>query len=328
MNKKLIFRQARISTDNKDFNLQMRLQALMKKLNKVSLRLQKTSNENQVIAINRSKNNHKGVFCAELIEYTKGRRQLSARVNLDEAELNIEALSPVDKDSQFLDGILYFGVYKNSLILSQSQALKVQQLENYLNWILAKHDEAVEEEFIILSPPVKKAIADDLMGAKGIEFTAPAYAEPVRQTALNVEQNANVAARIKSLKINLKGKGAEIIDLIIGNSEWAKELSSAMMQDKDSLDVKVYVSLPTGTRIKNQVNAISKVANAMRHVDEQFDYKINTTSGTITQDGIKVEKIVNVKTLNNGLLDLEDLWDKIYLWYEDILKIEWFTNDA
>lgn len=122
MNKKLIFRQAIISSNQPNFNLQDSLIKAIKKHNTVRLRIQETLNNKQYRMINR-KAPYKSLYCAELVEYTEGKSQLSASVDLDNEAFDIEAITPAKRNAEFLDGIIYFGVHKNSLVFIKTALL-------------------------------------------------------------------------------------------------------------------------------------------------------------------------------------------------------------
>lgn len=206
--------------------------------------------------------------------------------------------------------------------MTQSQALKSTQLENYLNWFLFQKDNEGVREFVRLIPPVKNEMAKEIFGAKGIEFKAPINAKPLVQ---DTSESFNETTETKYIKVDLKGKGVEIIDVLIGDN-WRKDLSSVALQDKDRLEARLYISFPSRTRIKQQVNVISHIANTLGHVDEELDFEIKTSSGVITKNELKMEVVRHIKE-NKGLIDLEDLWEKMYLWYTHLVELDWFTND-
>ena len=84
-------------------------------------------------------------LCGELMIFTEGNNQpILSRVGRQRV-LNIQQIAAAQTgvpNAEFLESILYFCVYGDHIVVAQSTALKVQQLEQHLNWLLHGAQEA------------------------------------------------------------------------------------------------------------------------------------------------------------------------------------------
>lgn len=84
-------------------------------------------------------------LCGELVIFTEGNNQpILSRVGRQRV-LNIQQIAADQTgvpNAEFLESILYFSIFGDHVVVAQSAALKVLQLEKHLNWLLHGAQEA------------------------------------------------------------------------------------------------------------------------------------------------------------------------------------------
>ncbi|HCJ7469424.1 TPA: hypothetical protein NVL73_003440, partial [Acinetobacter baumannii] len=119
-----------------------------------------------------------------------------------------------DLKNQFINSILYFGVFENHLVLMQSPALKANHLEDYLKWLLSNAGLFDATEFLSLSDKVNEESQKILKKnpAKSLRIGANLDSIPVSQD----ESSGAVLTEAKSASFNVIGNGMDIIKTLIG----------------------------------------------------------------------------------------------------------------
>jgi len=303
--KTLTYKLARFNKDTEKRTLQQLLVSALGKKKAAGTRLRTMDGGGRFSLINYH-GPHKNMRVGEFIDYTAGHKQPLAKIDKTVEALPISSLAPPDKQSEFLSGILYFGVYNNSFVISQAAALRTAQFEEYLNWLFLECGLLQDGEFFTLSdhPPLGKA--EQVINAKGIEFHAPVSIVPVAKGE--------------------KGYKANEVVYRPGNSGWdaIKQLlppefklpglikASELVGDA-SLKVTVKLSW---TRVKKEDPTVllDRISNSLRHIEDEVDFTIETKSGTITRDEIKLRIPVSVKEGSDGMIIKSDMWEKMEEW--------------
>ena len=115
---------------DKDGKLSTLLAAALKLHAKANTRLQLIPpDEKGVRLINHSRNLKGGTVCGTLIEFTRGNHQPIVEIADNADELDVVQLAPPSKTAEFLEGVLFFLVSNNHVILSTSKSLRSGQVE-------------------------------------------------------------------------------------------------------------------------------------------------------------------------------------------------------
>lgn len=313
--KNLIYKIARINKPKTTETLQDLIDKAMQQRKSASSRKQTV--DNRVILIN-NHGKYSGTLVAELINYTKGHKQPFAKVDTDAEELEISSLSPEDK-SEFLQSILYFSVFRNSVIISQSMSLRSRQLEDYINWILLETEILEDGSFFILSdhPPLEKE--DDIISAKSIVFDAPVSITP---------EGTNKEGEESQTLYKLGSIGWDVLKKLLPKEVYLPRTVKAS-ELVGTGDLKVSLKLSWERDRKDDSTAfMDKISNALRHVDDELDYTVFTRSGKITKNDVKLNKSVSVLEGKDGLLQRDDMWKKMLRWLEELINEKRIDPDA
>lgn len=248
------------------------------------------------------------LFGAEFFTYTQGSDQSTLEINEEADELEVDQIFPPDKNKEFLDGTLYFGVLENHVIILQSAKLRSLALERHLNWLLIEKTKVLDNEnyvALIDHIPLNKK---KFKGVRGLEITTPVSFKPVgsstQTTNVTIEPTGRAWASMQSLI-------GEVFDLPTHMN--LKEITEApMFQLKLSLTWQ-------RKRSEDDNDFINNIAYEMRHVGEEFDYVIDTSSGKITKDQFKLEKKYSIEW-KKGRPAFNDIFAKMLEWLEDLVN--------
>jgi hypothetical protein len=319
--KTLTYKVARFNREANSTNLQDLLTTALKKKKAALSRKQEGDGENQFRLINFHGFNN-AMKVGEFFDYTLGQRQPLAEIDDNAEELRISTLAPPDKHSEFLHSILYFGLWKNSVILSQSASLRSPQFENYINWLLRDCNLLMEGDFVTLAdhPPLEKT--EEILNTKGIEFHAPVSLFPIETT------RAEKTTRIETLRYKPENIGWELLQSILPpEMSLPTELRASDVIQNSALEVTLYLSW-SKVRKDDSTALLDRISNQLRHVDTELDYTIHTRSGKISRDEIKLRRPVSVNTTSDGLVLKSDMWVKMQDWLDALIDEERISPDA
>lgn len=193
--KKLIYKQAEGSGRK---TLQDRLTSALKRFKKPKSRLEEmgtSGSEVRFVAYWRTSGPAiTGVFH----KLTKGRAQEVIDMNPDGDEWAVSLVSAKlggKELSEFIEGTLFFQVWKNHVILHQTASCRSEHFEQHLSWLLDKHasDEAdggpVQATLIALVDPATKIVRRKSKTAvKKITIGAPLLTKPVSEKATSIKK--------------------------------------------------------------------------------------------------------------------------------------------
>lgn len=263
---------------------------------------------------------HKGIRVGEFFDYTHGHKQPYAKFDENVEELEISALAPPDRESDFLHSILYFGIWKNSVILSQSMSLRAPHFEEYLNWLLNEAQLLDEGDFVTLSdqPPLNKH--KEIVNTKGIEFHAPVSFEPIQEKQKEGET--------KYISFKPNDIGWEVLRKILPSEmKLPSELKASEVLLNKALEVTLKLSWSRLNK-DDPTALLDRISNQLRHVETELDYTIYTRSGTITRDDFKLRRPVAVGTNSEGLVKKSDMWARMEEWLEILISEEKIVADT
>ena len=320
--KTLIYKVARFNNEVNGKSLQDLLVSALKKKSAALSRKKQGDSGTQFSLINYH-GPHKGMRVGEYFDYTQGHKQPLAELDDNAESLTISALAPPDKKSEFLHSILYFGILKNSVILSQSQALKALQFEAYLNWLLLDCGLLNEGDFMTLSdlPPIE--LKKDVANTKGIEIHAPVNLEPVEETPAQKD-----ITEVKTIGFRPSSIGWDTLKKLLPDEmSLPKQLNVNDVISNSDLEVTLKLSW-SKTRKDDSTQLLDSIANNLRHVDTELDYIFHTRSGKITRDDLKLKRSISVAATPEGLIKKLEMWERMFEWLEILLTQERIEPDA
>lgn len=303
--KTLTYKIARFNNPKERRSLQQLVVKALETHKAVGSRLRETDGGARFSLINYH-GTYKNMRVGEFIDYAPGHKQPFAKVDTAVESMPISSLAPPDKASEFLSGILYFGVYGNSCIISQAASVRTALFEDYLNWFLREAGLFKEEgEYLSLSdhPPLGKG--EEIMSAKGIEFEAP--------ISLTTVAPGEKEYKAGEVTYRAGSSGWEALKSILPPEFKLPGLLKAKELVGDA-GLKVTVKLAwTKIRKEDPTDFLDRVSNSLRHIEDEVDFSIETRSGKITKDDIKLRIPVSVK-LKDGLVEKDSMWEKMQDW--------------
>jgi hypothetical protein len=246
-----------------------------------------------------------GVFAG----YERGTHQLTVSDDDDAEMLNVEQVAPpktqANKRREFLEGVCYFGVFRNHVILAPSRALSAKPTEQHLNWLLAKAGVMGTNNRIALSEEIADATKERIRDShvKEVEIGAPLFSAPAADQG-EVKPGTKLAA------FQYEGLGIDILRQVIGAEKMDK------MKLADAIDGNIEVSLTV--RYKRATTekghrVLDNIALAVRNLDED-DVRLKLADGsTVVGDEIKLRTVVSVEA-RDGVPNPDQLFEKMHTW--------------
>jgi hypothetical protein len=255
--------------------LQHALDAVLKEHKLPQDRLEKLGLNGDESRVMVHEHHHKAILCSTMTSFEKGALQPIMGIVPDSANWPIHLSKPAkmegSKETEFLDGYLFLGVWKNHVIFLPSRSCTSENLEDYLNWLLRKKTHWPQGALVTLDdrPPkeirdkkfkhVKTMTFNTTLGSRVVETEPPADgAKPKTFTQTTVKT------------VNFKPDGAswEALKNLIGI--FGGKLPEDILLDSDFNpdDVNVKVEVSCAKRKLEKAGPIMDVmANALRHVE-------------------------------------------------------------
>jgi hypothetical protein len=340
--KRFVYKVAKLlkSPGDPKITLESLLKAAIKKVPTAFKRIEKPAGSDTAkrfinYSLTHSGNDGNGlIFGCEFFAYEEGEGQSTIQIDPEAKEVSVDAVI-AGKGKEFLAGSVYFGVSGNHVIVAQSRGLKVQELENYLNWLLVVRSKVLSDENrVSLNDHVPKSKKALFKGVRGIEIKGPVQLQPSAaveaQAAKDQEaasalkrtgkkkagEGTTVAAPTKSAfyPVKLAGKAWEAVKTLVGDSF---QLPSEINVDDlaDTPDIEVQISLKwKGHHAEDDSDFLDSVASNLRHIDDELDYEIRSASGTLGRDDIKIFKMVSIPWTKTGRPQFEVIFPKMADW--------------
>jgi hypothetical protein len=247
---------------------------------------------------------HSSMLCGSLHRFTAGAAQVIISIDDDATEWAIEQMVPppteTAKHREFVEGLLFFGIWKNHVILLQSMACRANQFEDYVNWLFNPATEGAPP-----SEPREPIMLNDLMPQR-IRREPFTHVEKITLfTGLEskvVEEPATVktSTEVKSIKFkptNDMWKGLKAIFRDLG-SDLIDDIPLENALEKDDVHVRLELYCSKKS-IVTAGSVLNHLASSLRNVEEQA-YKIRFTDGReLKGEELKVSKYWPMDCVNN-----------------------------
>ncbi len=277
-------------------------------------------------------NHHKeynGMLFGQLIFFEPGKSQALITLDDDAAFYEIKTITPdivdnadkkkVDsskaatKQKEFIDSMLYFGVFDSHVVLMQSSALRARELEAHLAWFLGTCASVIDKNtsLILQDKPAEETIRKiERSPVKSVHLGTPIETK-MEQDNDGDATIANDGVESRKIKWIPQGMGVDVIRAALGH-DWFNKLELEDSLDDANLQVSLEISYLRKTT-KHGQKLLDNIATSLRHADEA-DVRIDLFGGgTITGNELKLSGPVSVKTIN-GLVDESDLYHQMHTW--------------
>ena len=255
-----------------------------------------------------------GFFCANFFGYEKGKIGQGIEEAFDKDQIDITALpapkAADGKEQQYLDGKLYFVCSGNHVILSQDAHLKAKRLEQYLNEMFhnKRCDGFPENQQLILERSISRKVRKQIKGVKKIHLSTPLKYK---------SQETSDQKRQQLIKTVPLGNAWEAVKSLVGIDLTQFETDGFI----DPKNIEVTLSLlwkrkRGEKRISDQLDSLT---NTFRHVDDEIDFEVETDSGKLKREELRLQHESNVEHINDVPI-LTDIFGKMIDWYRHLVE--------
>lgn len=276
--------------------------------------------------INKSQH-YESIFFGQFLLFEPGKTQATITMEDNAQAYKIDPITTAslkkrkgDKgtEKEFVESILYFGVYKNHVLIVQSAALRTKEFEQHVNNLFANNTLSTTGVISIIfkdkpansivkkleESPVKSVV----LGRSPIES---------EQLQLNPKRDKEAAKReiqrleSKTVQFKPAGIGTKILDTVLGDG-WASKLDLDDSLDEANLNVKLEISYNRTTTGSGQF-VLDTIASSLRDLDNDSVRVELKNGGIITGKELKLSDSLNVQ-VHEGLLSEDDLYLKMFKW--------------
>ena len=315
--KQLHYRKATFATVHGK-TLQELVEEALRKLAAVSERLQGIDDGSDD-GWQRFINTHRSYFGMEfgnMVLYAPDQSRNIIAIDGAADELDIEQIAPFTgadgKKRQFLESLLYYGIYGNHVVLLQSMSLKARDLEHYFNWLLRKAGVLSEDNNIFLNNYAPTATQEKLEKAevKSVRIGTPLFTGS-ETTEFERGDDDTRKVRIRPTE------GMDVLKALVSPDRLGG-LSWSELEGAGNLDVFVEVTYKRQTDERSQ-KVLNRITSALRHVSDE-DIRIELKNGgTVVGSDLQIKNFTNVDSYG-GVVDPSDLFNKMNSWLVQILE--------
>ncbi len=254
-----------------------------------------------------------GMFFGQLIAYSEGASQSFLTKSTGKSFYEIKAIqadeidSAAEQKNEFIESILYFGVYKNHLVVMQSLSLTMKALEAHLSWLLHDYKSilAPDEQIILQDRPTQQAKNQiETVGARQIKVGSP--------LAFTQESSQEETDQPKHISWSPKTLGADLVKSLLGQKDW-DDLDIKHSLDDQNISVQLIIRYRRKTGDSGQ-KILDDIATSLRHQDEE-DYKIELKDGSILEGSeLKISTKIDVSFMPDGRVAEADLYSEMAKW--------------
>lgn len=252
-----------------------------------------------------------GMLSGSICLFEPGAHQPVIDYDSDAITMDLEALEPrLKRDpatgrdllQEFLNGIMYFGVYGNHVVVVQALSLRIKQLEDYINWLLRQSGTVEENVLVYLEDQIEPAQVRQINKTKSIKFLSPICFNPI---SAGREENQRV-------EIQPSGNGWDAVLAFLRGLAFPRECR--IIDNIDDKSVQVALELKwIDKKARDHTPLLDQIANTIRN-SEDIDFVIDMGDmGTITQNDFKLRKPFTVE-IQNGLPNEAEIRRKMEEW--------------
>ncbi len=248
-----------------------------------------------------------------LAAYERGTHQLTIAEDDNAESISVEQVAPPARDDkkrrEFLEGICYFGVFKNHVILVGSRAVDAKDMERYINWLMLGAKTIADEDRVMLSDQISAVTRNKILsqGVKAIKIGGP---------LVNLASEDEVeGVATKNANVQLDGFGMDVLRRILGDSKVDR------LKLSDAIDGNIELSLRISYKRKTTEKArkvLDTLALAARNLPgEEVSLEL-AKGGSVRGGDLKLSKMLSVNG-RDGIVDHDDLFPKMQTYLKQLL---------
>ncbi|EFD6049088.1 hypothetical protein MZE89_09175 [Escherichia coli] len=320
--KKIIYKEVTMSGVSK--TLQSMLMELLKKHTKADSRKEMVNpGEEDLFRLINKHEEFQGMLFCQLVAFEPGHSQRYIQLKNDAESYEIRSVTSDELSKmtveeaeeartereqvvrEFIDSILYFGVFGNSIVVMQSRSLTTRELETHLKWLLGSLSNYLGAENILkVSDKPKEEIIEEVLKrpVKSVSIGAPV-------TAVNELRQGS-----KSPSWVPAGTASELLKAMLAE-KWESFLRSSKLEDcldDANLEVTLKITYKRKTSDSGE-RMLRNLVDATRHYPDD-DVVVEMVGGTrLTGKEIRLWNTVKLTTYNS-LIDEHELYGQMHDW--------------
>ncbi|GAB2805103.1 hypothetical protein [Dyella kyungheensis] len=314
------YKRARFGSDGKGAgqqDLQSVLATALAKIADPTDRLRApTTDGGQSMVINRYAK-RLNMLVGQFISFTAGQQQPVVTISKGVKEFDLTSIVATQSSAvrkEFVDGMGFFAIHGNHVLLAQSKSLGSREFEAYLNWLLIETSQVLANDVIVTvadqpSTAVMRKVAQKKL--RGVTVGTP-----LKPVAV-----AEKSGKDHVLQYEASGEGFDTLRGLFGADIFDKiNLTEAL--DSDNVFVQVTIRVKGKRTVSDDTHKmLDALATAARHMSPDDIAMEVQGVGTVKGDEIKIHKTVIVDVLaEGGLVKEDDLWQKLHEWLCELIE--------
>jgi hypothetical protein len=307
---KRVYCKQAVFLDSKDKpQLQNKVSEALSKLKKVGARKETIGDDNHYVRAVIYHRSYANMLFGILASYDRGTHQLTVADD-DEAEmLTVDQVAPPknenDKRQEFLEGVCYFGISNNHIVLVPSRALGVKPMEHHINWILEQAGLIGNNNHVCLSDQITQVTKERIRAShvKEIEIGAPFINAQEHEIQHDAKEH-RVAA------FEYTGLGMDVLRKVLGTDKVNN------MRLADAIDGNIEVTLKIRykrTTTDKAHKLLDNIALAVRNLDEDEVKLTLASGGTVKGNELKLFAPISIQA-QDGIPNPDELFEKMRNW--------------
>lgn len=257
-----------------------------------------------------------GAFCGVMVAYESGTNALTLSEEEDAETYTIEQLAPPAQDGkrrEFLDGLLYFAIRGNHVVLIQSQSLRSAEFEQHLFWLIRQASQAGQGVLFSLDDSFSKRVVEKIKQkhVKTIEIGGPlVVAKDAKGHVLDYNQRSG-----GDQTFTIDGLGPDLLRALGGKLPKSLKFKDAL---DENIELSLRIRYVRSVSDKGQ-KLLDTLAIALRNHDGS-DTKLLLNDGSeITGESLKLTTNLKLTTIN-GVIVPDSAFAELVNWLNGLIK--------
>jgi hypothetical protein len=264
---------------------------------------------------------HQKMLVGIFHKLTKGSAQIIINMDGDGEAWNVETVTAKNEKrpkGEFVEGSLFFGIWKNHILMMQTTSCRADQLQDYCTWLLSRlNDDATKPvPLVSLDNPVPASIRKKgYQQVRGIKIGGALSARPMPSST---EHSKTKAVKFtpsgdvwKGIKAIFSSNGIDLSSDI--------ELNDAL--DQQNLRVSLELSCTKKGVESSAGNVLGQLGKSLSHLDNP-DFSITLGDGTVVKgDELRISTDASVECIDKQPL-LESVVRAMIEYMEQLIKAE------
>lgn len=260
---------------------------------------------------------HRGLLFGQFLSYEEGQRQPTITMRNGVPQFDVQSIAPPPVQgarNEFLEGVAYFGISDNHVLLMPSRSLGSREFEGYVNWLLRTATRRLTENTLVAivdqpSTETRNRLARRRL--RGVTLGTPM--QPVARPETQGAENRVVYEATGKSFDALRGLlGPDLFDRV--------RLTDALEADNVIVQVTIRVK---GKQVISDTthDVLEQLATAARHFPPE-DVALEVQGiGTVKGADLKIHKLLSVDQLEEGgLVNEADVWERMHEWLTELIQ--------